>query len=110
MTKRKAQIAQGLISPQAFLGWLAIHLVGRVADDLVRNVWQRTSERPLLHGDQLRGCLARYFAANRWRLMESPFVCARLRKIGLTGPLMWSRAVLGCGVDVLDALRYRQTP
>ena len=70
MPNQNSHIAQELLSHQTFLMRLAIDLVGKDADDLVQDVWQRALERPPHHGRQLRGWLARVarnLAANRWR-------------------------------------------
>ncbi len=70
MPNQDPYIAQELLSHQTFLSRLAIDLVGKDADDLVQDVWQRALERPPLDGRQLRGWLARVarnLAANRWR-------------------------------------------
>jgi len=70
MSNQDPYIAQELLSHQAFLRRLAFDLVGKDADDLVQDVWQRALERPPHHGRQLRGWLARVarnLAANRWR-------------------------------------------
>lgn len=70
MPNQDPSIAQELLSHQTFLRRLAIDLVGKDADDLVQDVWQRALERPPHHGRQLRGWLARVarnLAANRWR-------------------------------------------
>ena len=70
MPNQDPYIAQELLSHQTFLRRLAIDLVGKDADDLVQDVWQRALERPPHHDRQLRGWLARIahnLAANRWR-------------------------------------------
>ena len=70
MPNQDPYLAQELLSHQTFLRRLAIDLVGKDADDLVQDVWQRALERPPHHGRQLRGWLtrvARNLAANRWR-------------------------------------------
>ncbi len=70
MPNQNPQIAQELLSHQTFLRRLATDLVGKDADDLVQDVWQRALERPPHHGRQLRGWLARIarnLAADRWR-------------------------------------------
>jgi len=70
MQNQAPYFAQELLSHQTFLRRLAIALVGKDADDLVQDVWQRALERPPHHGGQLRGWLARVarnLAANRWR-------------------------------------------
>jgi len=70
MPNQDPYIAQELLSHQTFLRRLAIDLVGKDADDLVQDVWQRALERPPHHGHQLRGWLARVarnLAADRWR-------------------------------------------
>ncbi len=70
MPNQDPYIAQELLSHQTFLRRLAIDLVGKDADDLVQDVWQRALERPPLDGRQLRGWLARVarnLAANSWR-------------------------------------------
>jgi RNA polymerase sigma-70 factor (ECF subfamily) len=70
MPSQDPNIAQELLSHQTFLRGLAIGLVGKDADDLVQDVWQRALERPPRHGRQLRSWLARVarnLAADRWR-------------------------------------------
>ena len=70
MPNQDPHIAQELLAHQTFLRRLALDLVGKDADDLVQDVWQRALERPPHHGRQLRGWLARVarnLAANRWR-------------------------------------------
>jgi len=70
MPNQDPYLSQQLLSHQTFLKRLAIELVGKDADDLVQDVWQRALERPPHHGHQLRGWLARVarnLAANRWR-------------------------------------------
>ena len=55
MLNRNPMISQELLAHQTFLRRLAIDLVGKDADDLVQDVWQRALERPPNHGLQLRG-------------------------------------------------------
>ena len=70
MRNQDLPLAQELLAHQTFLKRLALDLVGKDADDLLQDVWQRALERPPQHGRELRGWLtrvARNLSANRWR-------------------------------------------
>ncbi len=53
MPSQDPHIAQELLSHQTFLSRLAIDLVGKDADDLVQDVWQRALELADRSGNRL---------------------------------------------------------